>query len=529
MCGSVFLLIGCGAAAQAGVGSSTPAPPTVTPIPPTPTPMPTRVPIVAASDDFQYHIIAGSMYPSLGSGTNEKDAGDGKAWLVSIVEIRNPTSSYKARVGGNVDDYVLVDGKDKSREDSEAEDLAKGQFGVEKLGTVLGTGFDAGQTKPVVFVYKVPSGNHSYEESFQKSTQLVNLAIYLQDKQMTAANYREAAPGATATAGAIAAATTAPIATMTAAPLATAQAQATAKANATSAANAPLAIKHLGAGNTLLQAGNLTGALNEYATAQALSPNRADVQSAVGTVQARLAQATAQAKSKAIADHLGAAHSFEQAANYDAAIKEYDAALALDPKNSDATQGRAKLIATATAIAMHRDATATAQAQVQAATATAQADAAAAKATAQAQAQATAQVQALVSNPPPGTYKAQDSGVGVAAWDFRYVQKFGVFEASPGSRYIACAVEVAGADNISVNPLYFTLVLSDGTSYPVDNGMFAYWSTPLNATEVPAGGHAEGGILFLVKSGVAPKQLIYKPLQLLNFTNVVVDLTKPTK
>jgi len=115
----------------------------------------------------------------------------------------------------------------------------------------------------------------------------------------------------------------------------------------------------------------------------------------------------------------------------------------------------------------------------------------------------------------------------VAAWDFRYFTQSGILRAGPSSRYVAFAVEVQGRDDISVNPLYFTLVLSDGSAYSVDNGRFGYWSQPLQATDVPAGGHAEGGILFLVKAGVAPATLVYKPIQLFSTTNVVVDLTHP--
>lgn len=478
--------------------------------------MPTRVPVVVADDEFRYHIIAASLYPSLGAGSDQKSAESGKAWLVSIVDITNAADKSQVRVGGNADDFILVDNKQKEKEDSQAEDIGKQQFNVEKLGTILGTTFSAGETKTAIFVFEVPTGNHRYEESFQQSTNRVNLAIYLHDQQMTPETFRGALAAATATAGAVATQTAGSAAFATAEQAATAGALATARADATSAANAPLAVQHLGAGNTLLQAGNLSGAANEYATAEALSPSRADVQSAVATVRALTAKATAEAKSKAIQDHLGAAHSFEQAGNYVAALKEYDAVLALDAQNSAASSGRAAAAATATAVVQAAGATATAQAEVQAAAATAQA-----------QAKATAGVQALVSNPPPGSYVGSDNGVAVVASDFRYTKAYGFHQTAPGSRYIACGVAVGGRDSISVNPLYFTLVLADGTSYSVDSGMFDYWSDPLQSTEVPAGGHAEGGILFLVKDGVAPVELVYKPVQLLNSTEVVVDLTRP--
>lgn len=71
-----------------------------------------------------------------------------------------------------------------------------------------------------------------------------------------------------------------------------AAAGATATAQSAAAANDAQAVAHLGAGNTLRQAGNLTGALHEYATANALAPHRADVASAIATAQA---MATAQA------------------------------------------------------------------------------------------------------------------------------------------------------------------------------------------------------------------------------------------
>lgn len=74
----------------------------------------------------------------------------------------------------------------------------------------------------------------------------------------------------------------------TALPTATPNAAATAAARATTAANQALAqaVDHLGAGNTLLQAGNLDGALHEYATAQGLAPGRSDIPSAISTAQA---------------------------------------------------------------------------------------------------------------------------------------------------------------------------------------------------------------------------------------------------
>ena len=102
-------------------------------------------------------------------------------------------------------------------------------------------------------------------------------------------------PAPTATPPAPTATATAPAATPTATPnsSATADARATAGADATRGAAAVRAVQRLGAGNTLLQAGNLNGALHEYATAQALAPQRADVRSAVGTAQA-LATASAQ-------------------------------------------------------------------------------------------------------------------------------------------------------------------------------------------------------------------------------------------
>jgi sortase (surface protein transpeptidase) len=91
---------------------------------------------------------------------------------------------------------------------------------------------------------------------------------------------------------------TATAAPPTVTPTATPDAAATAAALATRAANAAQAeaVAHLGAGNTLRQAGNLTGALHEYATARALAPTRPDVASSIATAQA-LQTATAQAAS----------------------------------------------------------------------------------------------------------------------------------------------------------------------------------------------------------------------------------------
>lgn len=81
---------------------------------------------------------------------------------------------------------------------------------------------------------------------------------------------------------------TATVAPPTPAATATPNAAATAAAQAARAANAAQAqaVQHLGAGNTLRQAGNLAGALHEYATARALAPSRADIASSIATAQA---------------------------------------------------------------------------------------------------------------------------------------------------------------------------------------------------------------------------------------------------
>lgn len=78
-------------------------------------------------------------------------------------------------------------------------------------------------------------------------------------------------------------------------PTATPNAVATAATQATAVANdrQAQAVAHLGAGNTLRQAGNLSGAIHEYATAGALAPSRSDIASAMATAHA-MQTATAQ-------------------------------------------------------------------------------------------------------------------------------------------------------------------------------------------------------------------------------------------
>jgi sortase (surface protein transpeptidase) len=114
-------------------------------------------------------------------------------------------------------------------------------------------------------------------------------------------------PAATATAmptaSALVATATATPAIPTATPTATPNAVATVGAYATAAASLAQAqaVDHLGAGNTLLQAGNLDGALHEYATAQGLGPARPDIASAIATAQA-LQTATAQAEAAPVSN-----------------------------------------------------------------------------------------------------------------------------------------------------------------------------------------------------------------------------------
>jgi sortase (surface protein transpeptidase) len=100
---------------------------------------------------------------------------------------------------------------------------------------------------------------------------------------------------------ATAATATATLAPPTVVPTATPDAAAVAAARAAAAANAAQAqaVAHLGAGNTLRQAGNLSGALHEYATARALAPARSDIASSIATAQAMQA-ATAQAQLAAV-------------------------------------------------------------------------------------------------------------------------------------------------------------------------------------------------------------------------------------
>ena len=109
-----------------------------------------------------------------------------------------------------------------------------------------------------------------------------------------------AVPTATIPAGTATATETPAVAT--ASPTATPNAVATAAARATTAANLAQAqaVDHLGAGNTLLQAGNLDGALHEYATAQAFAPARPDIASSIATAQT-LQTATAGAQQTATA------------------------------------------------------------------------------------------------------------------------------------------------------------------------------------------------------------------------------------
>jgi len=121
--------------------------------------------------------------------------------------------------------------------------------------------------------------------------------------------------------------------------------QATVTPDPTEEAQAKAAIDHLGAANAFVQAKNWPAAFKEYDAAAALDASNRDMQS--GRTNA-IASATAEAvaaTSKQITDHLGAAGSFVQARNYPAALKEYNAVLALNPQNQAAKDGKESVLA----------------------------------------------------------------------------------------------------------------------------------------------------------------------------------------
>ncbi len=118
--------------------------------------------------------------------------------------------------------------------------------------------------------------------------------------------------------------------------------------DATKAARDEAIIEHLGAANSFVAAKNWDAALKEYQAILALDPSNADANAGQRTVQATAtasAQVAATATaSKAIVDHLGAANSFVQASNWLAAIKEYNAILAIDPNQPDAKSAKDNIV-----------------------------------------------------------------------------------------------------------------------------------------------------------------------------------------
>lgn len=136
-----------------------------------------------------------------------------------------------------------------------------------------------------------------------------------------------------------------------------------------------------------------------------------------------------------------------------------------------------------------------------------------------------AQNQERILNPPVGTWCANNSERQVCVGDFRYETEIDGDKVGTNSRYIALytGARNIGGSSIHVNPLHFTLIMSDGQTYGYDVATFDYWDRPLDAIDVAQDDRIQGGLVFYVQSDVAPERVIYRGIW---ESEIVIDLTE---
>jgi hypothetical protein len=181
-----------------------------------------------------------------------------------------------------------------------------------------------------------------------------------------------------------------------------------------------------------------------------------------------------------------------------------------------ATEVAQEAIANATATAQTQAANATSTAEAQAAIAAAAAASKAADATSTAEAQASAAARRKYDsykyNAPPGNFSASGANAAISC-RLQYQQCINDWCANANSKFILVGVGVAniGTNALSVNPLNFTLVSTDGGSVALDNNTFALGNY-LNAIDIQPGTHTNGWIAFLVTKDFIPGRLVWQEI-----------------
>jgi hypothetical protein len=115
------------------------------------------------------------------------------------------------------------------------------------------------------------------------------------------------------------------------------------------------------------------------------------------------------------------------------------------------------------------------------------------------------------TTPPQGDFLGSGGGWTVVANGTAYRQSIGYFSANSNSKFIVFNVRVLNqtGKNAQANPLYFTLVSTDGGAVSIDSNTFGLGS-PLQAVDLPNGSYTDGQIAFLVTKEFVPGRLIYK-------------------
>lgn len=181
-----------------------------------------------------------------------------------------------------------------------------------------------------------------------------------------------------------------------------------------------------------------------------------------------------------------------------------------------ATEVAQEAIANATATAQTQAANATSTAEAKAAIAAAAAASKAADATSTAEAQASADAQRKYNsykyNAPPGNFSASGDHAAISC-RLQYQQCISDWCANANSKFILVSVGVAsiGPDVLSVNPLNFTLVSTDGQAVALDDNTFALGNY-LKAIDIQPGTHTGGWLAFLVTKDFIPGRLVWQQI-----------------
>jgi uncharacterized protein YgiM (DUF1202 family) len=135
----------------------------------------------------------------------------------------------------------------------------------------------------------------------------------------------------------------------------------------------------------------------------------------------------------------------------------------------------------------------------------------------------TAPTNPLTDQPPQGWWCNTNSMREVCV-NMYYKQAIGYYYADNNSRYIVVTVEVKNISNsdIYVNPLHFTLVMSNRGEIPISSNTFSF-SDYLNSITISPNNSTRGVIVFLASNKIPPYNIIYRSG--MGESNIVIDVS----